>query len=287
MQKKTSQIKISSSQVDAVKLRFDKYFRFNNSPYWKAYYLPKIKTKDIAREQLYSKIIRNFCGEQAKVVDIGSGYGFLAKELVTVNLDVTCVDLFPEMLEEAKKRLKGLPATFINTDILDLPFKKNSLDCIIMESVIEHFAHREVTEDIIPYLYQFIKPGGYLFIHVPVRSPHSIIARIIRKYFLNDLPKWAIDDDGDVTHKMWLSYREYITLFEKHGFTHINYDFRLTRSNARPKLLYVWMKEIQKILSNSNEDLSIDVAQQPYITTVKKMIKSKLALTSYILFKKG
>ncbi len=286
MNKRNSLITISNSLNEAVINRYKKYFRFNNTVYWKKYYLPKIKENDISREKLYSQIIKENCGVKAKVADIGSGYGFLAREMVNQGLDVTCVDLFDEMLVEAKKRLQNKKADFIKADILDLPFKENSLDCIVLESLIEHFPLQEVQEDILPYLYKFIRRNGFLFIHVPVKSIHSVVARWVRKYYLNDLPRWAIDDDGDVTHKMWLGYKSYIQLIEKHGFSIVNYDFRMTRSNARPKLLYNIMKKIQKKLSNSDEELRRSIEEENAVIKIKKMIKSSFGLTSYLLFKK-
>ncbi len=277
---------ISKSHDEAVSHRYTKYFRFNNSNYWKEYYLPKIKANDLSREKLYAAIIRKHIGPKGKVVDLGSGYGFLAKEMADQDLNVTCVDLFDEMLEEARKRLGDKKAAFIKADILDLPFSEEEFDCIVMESVIEHFPLAEVDEDILTYLSRYIKPNGYLFIHVPVKSTHSIFARFIRKFLLNDLPKWAIDDDGDVTHKMWLSFRSYISLIQKHGFQVINYDFRLTRSNARPRLLFVIMKKVQDLLNDTDQELSRNIANEGYIIKLKKMIKSHLALTSYLLFRR-
>ncbi|MBP7774571.1 class I SAM-dependent methyltransferase [Candidatus Woesebacteria bacterium] len=286
MNKINQLITISNNLNEAVINRYKKYFRFNNTNYWKEYYLPKIKDNDISRERLYSQIIKKNCGINAKVADIGSGYGFLAREMVNQELDVTCVDLFEEMLVEAKKRLQDKKADFVKADILDLPFKENSLDCIVLESLIEHFPLQEVQEDILPYLHKFIRHNGFLFIHVPIKSFHSVVARWIRKFYLNDLPRWAIDDDGDVTHKMWLNYKSYIKLIEKHGFSIVNYDFRMTRSNARPKLLFNFMKEIQKKLSDSDEELCRSIEEESTIIKIKKMIKSHFGLTSYLLFKR-
>lgn len=284
----TKMIDISNSFNDGLKYRFKKYFRFNNSVYWKRYYQEKLKSKDVGRERMYAKIIYNYISflPSPKVLDIGSGFGFLLKEISSLGVQSFGVDLFVEMLNEAKNYLKGSNVKLQKADILDLPFEENYFDCIVLMSVIEHLAIQEVENDILGYVRKFIKPNGYLFIHVPVRSFYSVFARLFRKYILKDLPNWAIDDDGDVTHKMWLSYNEYIEMIEKCGFELVNYDFRTTRSNLKPKIANDLMSNLQNILDNSDPQFKLTYANESFLVKSLKKFKSTFALTSYFLFRK-
>lgn len=284
----TRLINVSNKFSDGLKYRFKKYFRFNNSLYWKSYYQKKLNSNDVTREKIYAKIIERHISRNndAKVLDIGSGFGFLLKEIDSLGIQAYGVDLFREMLFEAKKYLKDTKVKLINTDVLNLPFEENYFDCIILMSVIEHLALQEVKNDILSYVKKFIKKDGYLFIHVPIRSPYSRFARFIRKYIAKDLPSWAIDDDGDVTHKMWLSYKEYIRIIEECGFELVNFDFRLTRSNLKPDFLNDLMIYLQRKLENSDQEFMRSFANESFLVKSVKKFKSTFALTSYFLFRK-
>lgn len=284
----TKIINISDKFSDGLKYRFKKYFRFNNSVYWKKYYQKKLAASDVSREKLYAKIIRNYISKNdaPKVLDIGSGFGFLLKEIDNLGIKAYGVDLFTEMLDEAKKYLNDSKVELVHADILDLPFEENYFDCVILMSVIEHFALQEVENDILNYVNKYIKPNGYLFIHVPIRSPYSVFARLVRKYLVRDLPVWAIDDDGDVTHKMWLSYKEYIRMIEDCGFELVNYDFRLTRSNLKPEFVNDAMIFLQKKLENSDTEFKLSFENESFLIKSVKKFKSTFALTSYFLFRK-
>ena len=285
----TKKILISHSFSDALRYRFTKYFRYDNSKYWKEYYFKKFENHETSRENLFADIIARYAGKNSLVVDVGSGYGFLAKELSDhdYKLKVEIVDFFEEMLVLAKKYLNNSEVKINHADILDLPFKNNSIDCISVMSVIEHFPYEEVDEDILPELHRVIKKNGYLFVHVPVKTIHSQCARWFRKYILNDLPDWAIDDDGDVTHKFWISPKEYINLITKHGFTLINYDVRMTRSNLRPILLAYIMNWLQKILNGSDVEFNQSLKNEKPMIQYSKKLKLNFALTTYFLFKRN
>lgn len=284
--KKIIPIEISNNFNEAISKRYKKYFRFNNSNYWRQYYKPKIAKADTSREKLYASILKRYVPKNGLIIDIGSGYGFLAKEIYKAGLRIECVDLFDEMIAEAKKYLKGTNINIIKADILNTPFEKSSLDCITVESVIEHFPISEVENDILPYFSRLIKKDGFLFVHVPVKSLTSEIARFFRKNIQKDLPYWAIDDDGDVTHKIWITYKDYIKMIERHGFKVVNFDFRTTRSNMKPKIFYSLMHNIQKILRDSDEEFLVTINEENSVKYLKKIAKSNFALTSYLLFRK-
>lgn len=281
-----NEITITSDFKEGAKNRFVKFFRFDNSPYWKDYYAKKQKSNDVSREKLYARIIKKYTAKNSVVVDVGSGCGFLLKEMHNEGLDARGVDLFPEMIKAARDYLKDEKIIIHQADILNIPYEDNSIECISLESVIEHFPLKEVEEDILPYIASKIKDEGWLFVHVPVKTLHSRFARFYRKNVQRDLPSWAIDDDGDVTHKMWLTPEKYIQLIEKNGFELINYDFRTTRSNMKPQIFYNMMKTVQNLLSNSDEEFDTMINTESKVIRLKKILKCQFALTSYFLFKK-
>ena len=65
----------------------------------------------------------------AKILDVATGTGAQAYELAKLGFDVTGVDLSPEMLEQAKKKLgKTLILQFLHADGTKLPFANNEFD---------------------------------------------------------------------------------------------------------------------------------------------------------------
>ena len=254
-----AKIHITSNFGEALRNRYQKYFRFNNSRYWTQYYKKKLVAKDFSREGLYASLIARSVGINGRVL---------------------------EMMILARTYLKGANVKLKQTDILNLPYKKLSFDCISLMSIIEHFPYEEVNEDIIPYIKQFIKDSGYLFVHAPVRSTCSLLTRIIRKYLVKDLPIWAIDDDGDVTHKIWMSYKDYIKLFESHNFRLVNFDFHLKRSNRKPQILADIMSVAEKLFGDTDQTFERSFEEENGRTKFKKLIKSNFSLTSYLLFRK-
>lgn len=277
---------IDSTDFDeALRFRNKKYFRYDNSKYWLKYYSKKLEARDVKREKMYARIIAKYCREDTSVLDIGSGFGFLAKELDELDLRVTCADYYEQMILIAKQYLKGTNVEYLHSDILSIPQEKK-YNCVVLMSVMEHFPREEVEEDIIPYVKSLIKPNGYLFLHVPVRSAHSLFARFFRKFVENDLPSWAIDDDSDITHKFWASASDYTQMLEKNGFSLVNYDSRFTRSNLKPMALAKIMRNLQEVTKNTDVEFNYKLFDLPARIRLLKWLKSHAALTSYFLFKR-
>ncbi|NCN87437.1 MAG: methyltransferase domain-containing protein [Candidatus Pacebacteria bacterium] len=266
--------------------RFYKFSRFDNSEYWKDYYSKKLKSNDVGREKKYAQLLSSYLPKNAKIAEMASGIGFLSKELDKVGLRVTAIDLFDDMIKEAKKYLRGTNVKFLKKDISETGLPDESYDCVSAMSIIEHVSKDEVIDNVIPEFKRILKKDGYLFIHVPVKSSYSVFVKFLRKYIYRDLPEWAIDDDGDITHRFWISYKEYIKMFEDQGFKLINYDFYLTRSHLRPQILSVIMKKIQSILEITDVKFTRTIDQEPINIKILKDIKGNLSLTSYFLLKK-
>jgi len=283
---KKQNIITSKSFKEAKENRFKKFFRYDNSVYWLNYYSKKLINNDTDREKLYAKIISNHVKKNAKVVDMACGIGFLLKEMKNIGLNPEGVDLFPDMISSAEEYLKDSSIKIHNCDILSVPYTKDSIDCISLISILEHFPLIEVVQNIIPKMTSILRPGGYLFVHCPVKTPASSLTRYFRKYITRDLPPWAIDDDADITHKIWLAPNEYIKLVERQGYDLINFDSRLTRSNMKPKFLSSIMSALERLSTSSDPILKRSYKDESDQVKYIKLIKREMALTCYFLFKK-
>lgn len=98
----------------------------------------------------------------SKVLDVGCGLGRTACRLAAESgCTVTCVDIMPDMVEQAKKTAKQMKVEdrvrFIEGDARKLPFEDNSFDSVFVESVTIFVD--DVARAISEY-YRVVKPGG-------------------------------------------------------------------------------------------------------------------------------
>ncbi|MEK7609647.1 MAG: glycosyltransferase [Patescibacteria group bacterium] len=84
------------------------------------------------------------------IIDIGSGPERLGKEFINV-------DIFP------------FPEVDIVSDATQLPFKDNTVDATVSESLFEHVpdAHKVARE-----MVRIVKPGGYIYVSAPFMHPY-------------------------------------------------------------------------------------------------------------------
>ena len=79
--------------------------------------------------------------EGEKILDIGSGIGFLAYDLVKVGAEVTGIELSKKNFDKANRLYQDRNLHFINGDALkDLP--NQEFDTVVMSNVLEHIEHR-------------------------------------------------------------------------------------------------------------------------------------------------
>jgi SAM-dependent methyltransferase len=91
-------------------------------------------------ERLFSRGHFNLSGRH-RILDVGSGAGQLARHLVKYadpDARFTCVDLSPEMLCRARRRLPADRIGFLAADLSQLPFADGSFDCVTCGYVLEH-----------------------------------------------------------------------------------------------------------------------------------------------------
>lgn len=105
-----------------------------------------------------------------RVLDVGCGQGFLTRELARRFDDVVAVDVDRGVLERARSQTDPTARiTFVEGDVMTLPFEAGSFDAIAAVAVLHHLP-------LAPALARFhdlLRPGGVLGIvglH-PLRTP--------------------------------------------------------------------------------------------------------------------
>jgi len=91
-------------------------------------------------ERLFRRRRFNLSGRR-RILDVGSGAGQLARHLVKYadpEARLVCLDLSPEMLRRARRRLRADRIAYLAADLTQLPFADDSFDCVTCGYVLEH-----------------------------------------------------------------------------------------------------------------------------------------------------
>ena len=98
---------------------------------------------------------------KGKIIEVGSGGGRDAKELIAHGYDYTGTDVSKELLEEAKKN--NPEATFLLQSVYELDFPDETFDGFWASAVLLHIPKDRI-EEALNSIYRILKPGAIGFI---------------------------------------------------------------------------------------------------------------------------
>jgi ubiquinone/menaquinone biosynthesis C-methylase UbiE len=97
-----------------------------------------------------------------RALDAGTGTGALAFALAPLVREVVGVDLVPELLAEARRRVESFPnVEFVEGDITALPFEPVSFDLVATTNTIHHVQRPEL---VVAELVRVTRPGGTIVV---------------------------------------------------------------------------------------------------------------------------
>jgi len=217
-------------------------------------------------------ILRNFTIAQDEVIlDLGCGSGRTACHLAkTYRAHVFALDNSETMLSKAKSRAlqEGAEVHFVLGDMLDLPFKDNIADLVIIESVLIFLPVRAALQE----CFRVLKKKGYLVcveMFANGSLPENEREELKSVCGLNQIP----------------SYQEWLNYFQSTGFTFVK-----TLQNKFPGAL-----ESLKELFNPDpcwfrpkEQVFLDPASLSVLIKYKRLMmrnKKHLGFGTFILIK--
>jgi SAM-dependent methyltransferase len=109
------------------------------------------------------------------VLDLGCGRGRHSIFLAEMGFNVTAVDLSPEGIAQLRQVAAEQKLNNIRTlvcDMLELPFDKESFDCVLAFHSIFHTDYRGL-KSVIADITRFLKPSGQLFVTFGSKSNPS------------------------------------------------------------------------------------------------------------------
>ena len=97
----------------------------------------------------------------ARVLDVGTGTGFVARIAAELGHRVTAIDLSEGMLDASSARDCGLAITFAVGDAVDPPFPAESFDVVVSRSVLWTLRQPELA---FRNWYKLLSPGGRMVV---------------------------------------------------------------------------------------------------------------------------
>lgn len=101
------------------------------------------------------------------ILDIGCGSAWIASLHIPKGKTVFSFDVSKVNTNKAIDKIKDAKHSATVGDALQLPFKNNSIDCVIASEVIEHIFS---PKDFVKELFRVVKPGGSLIVTTPYKE---------------------------------------------------------------------------------------------------------------------
>lgn len=155
-------------------------------------------------------------------LDIGCGLGRHSIQFAKNGFCVTAVDLSTEALRQAKEWAseENLNIEFLNKDMLELPFKDNSFDCILCRNVIAH-TDTEGIKIIVNKIHSLLKENGECFLTLgsknasTYKDPKNIPVDENTKLRMDEGPEKGVPHfyaDMDIIPKLFKDFKiEYLS----------------------------------------------------------------------------
>lgn len=177
-------------------------------------------------------------------LDIGCGFGrntiFMAKsgfDVSTFDLSEHSVEVTKQKAEDAGVKLKDI----CTADMLKIPYKDNSFDCILALNVISH-TDKEGFNQILKEIKRVLKPGGEVYF--TVGSKESYWFNNPKCIYVDDYTKIRVEDgpENGIPH-FYIGDEDCFLLFNDFIIINIKNIRELTQYGNFSPHYHIWLKK--------------------------------------------
>jgi ubiquinone/menaquinone biosynthesis C-methylase UbiE len=159
-----------------------------------------------------------------RALDAGAGTGALAFALSGLVREVVALDLVPELLAEARKRIGDHPnVTLVEGDVTRLPFRDAEFDLVGSLNTLHHVSRPELA---VAELARVTRPGGALLVVDQIAPVDPLAALELNRF----------ERARDPTHARALSDADQRALFDATNLVVRRADFDTQRRELEPYL---------------------------------------------------
>ena len=157
--------------------------------------------------------IKQACGfsQGKKVLEVGCGTGFFSEIFLQSGVQLSSIDISPELLEKARERC-GDKADFSVCDIEALPYPDATFDAAVGVRVLHHLDMKASFKEI----YRALKSGGV----IAFCEPNMLNPQIMIQKNISVIKRWMGDTPDETAFFKWPLKK---FLFSR-GFTDIHIE---------------------------------------------------------------
>lgn len=195
--------------------------------------------------------------EGSQVLELGCGTGYFTRELAGLKIQVTAIDISPDLIESAKREIQSSNVRFLIQNAYQMEFDDAVFDSVLGSSVLHHLDIRQAISEI----YRVLRPGG----QIAFTEPNMLNPQIALQKNIPWLKKKLGDSPDETAFFRW----KISALLSKAGFqdiTVVPFDF------LHPAVPVKYIPFISR-LGRTAEQIPVvrEIAGSLYIRATKKV----------------
>jgi len=125
-----------------------------------------------ATERHLRRIVLHRKPNLRRLLEVGCGYGLFLEKMSDVGCELNAVEFSETAIQFVRR---NVPAANVQQgDMEDAEFPPDSMDCIVLDAVFEHFKN---PREALRRLTHWLAPGGLLVLQVPYMAPYMKVKR--------------------------------------------------------------------------------------------------------------
>jgi len=142
------------------------------------------------------KMLTNSLKSGMIVLEIGCGTGLFTKEIAKKSVQLTAIDISPDLIEVAKKKVLDPNVRFSVENACKLPYDDGYFDAVIGSSILHHLEIDIVLKE----FYRVLKPNGY----IAFTEPNMLNPQIALQKNIKYLKRISGDSPDETAFFKWI-----------------------------------------------------------------------------------